>query len=149
MSHISTNRPGTARQSDHDAPAEGNQYASKTELLEWINGLLQLQLTRCELTFFDSNMVSCLQHALGQTDQGMQLCSAGWSSSHLVLSSARCWMPTSTMPSPCTRCCWLPAQNLQHVVYQYASSAAGCMLDQAGLGQTRSWPAQTCAQQTA
>jgi hypothetical protein len=43
------NRPGTARQSDQgqtDAPAEGNQYASKTELLEWINGLLQLQLSK-------------------------------------------------------------------------------------------------------
>lgn len=43
-------RPGSAcSQSDQGdaAPAEGNQYASKTELLEWINGLLQLQLSRC------------------------------------------------------------------------------------------------------
>lgn len=48
MSHTSTaSRPVSSRQSDHDAPAEGNQYASKSELLEWINGLLQLQLSRC------------------------------------------------------------------------------------------------------
>jgi hypothetical protein len=45
---VSSTRPGSAcRNSDQgDAPAEGNQYASKTELLEWINGLLQLQLSR-------------------------------------------------------------------------------------------------------
>jgi hypothetical protein len=32
------------------APADvkGNIYASKTELLEWVNGLLSLQLTRLE-----------------------------------------------------------------------------------------------------
>lgn len=49
-SAVSSTRPGSAcRQSDQGdaAPAEGNQYASKTELLEWINGLLQLQLSRC------------------------------------------------------------------------------------------------------
>lgn len=39
-----------------DAP-EGNIYASKTELLEWVNGLLQLQLTKLEQ--FSSGAVFC------------------------------------------------------------------------------------------
>lgn len=43
-------------QGNADVP-EGNIYASKTELLEWVNGLLQLQLSRLEQ--FASGAVFC------------------------------------------------------------------------------------------
>eukprot|EP00775_Hariotina_reticulata_P012192 gene12192-12329_t len=43
--------------SSYEPPAEGNVYASKTELLEWVNGLLELQLSKLEQ--FASGAVFC------------------------------------------------------------------------------------------
>lgn len=37
--------PGQGCTTTNAQPAEGNVYASKSELLEWVNGLLQLQLS--------------------------------------------------------------------------------------------------------
>lgn len=50
-----SNSPSNS-QAAADAP-EGNIYASKTELLEWVNGLLQLQLSKLEQ--FASGAVFC------------------------------------------------------------------------------------------
>jgi hypothetical protein len=52
MGPKSSSRTGTrtitpSKTDQEEEAAVGNQYASKTELLEWINGLLQLQLSRC------------------------------------------------------------------------------------------------------
>ncbi|WIA40328.1 hypothetical protein OEZ86_013695 [Tetradesmus obliquus] len=46
-----------SKDKDREPQAEGNIYASKTELLEWVNGLLQLQLSRLEQ--FASGAVFC------------------------------------------------------------------------------------------
>lgn len=54
-----------SKDKDREPQAEGNIYASKTELLEWVNGLLQLQLSRYAELLQHSTCASRRKHAAG------------------------------------------------------------------------------------
>jgi len=79
--------------SGYEPPAEGHVYASKTELLEWVNGLLELQLSKLEQ--FASGAVFC------------QMLDAYFSSAipmHKVCVTITLWCMV-----PCSLCCAMQA----------------------------------------